>query len=161
MTIEARRLAAYHEAGHAVARLYCGNPLRRVTIAEDADTIGRTTYLYAEPRPFVDAVCCVAGPLVESAIAERPLAEVFADTGSVDLEMAEAALAQDPDGLPPFKSANADLKTAVRLAARIIKEHAATVEALAEALLENRGALDEAELRRITGSPPGAAQAGD
>jgi ATP-dependent Zn protease len=149
--IEARRLIAYHEAGHAVARLFCGNPVRRVTIAEDGT--GNTKYLYRSPRPLADAVCCVAGPLVESAIAERPLAEVFADdTGRADLEMAEAALRADPEGR--------DLKTAVRLAARIIKEYAGTVEAVAEALIAS-GALDEAELRRITEPPSPQPQAGE
>jgi hypothetical protein len=129
--IEARRLAAYHEAGHAIARLVSGNPVRRVAIAEDG---ARDTYYLAHrayPTLLVDAICCLAGPVAEAAAAGRPVAEVLA--GTADLDMARAALARDP-----YRTG---LQTALALARQLVAEHAAAIDAVAGALLY-RGALD-------------------
>jgi hypothetical protein len=108
--------------------------VRRVAIAEDG--AGGTTYLRSYcPDPLTDAVCCLAGPLVESAVSGRPLAEVLAGiAGTEDLAMARKALARDASGT--------SLRTAVRIAAELISRYAANVEALAEALLASGGVLD-------------------
>jgi hypothetical protein len=131
-----RRLSAYHEAGHAVARLVSGNPVRSVAIAEDG--AGSTHYLYRTPRPMVDAVCCLAGPTVEAAISNRPLAKVL--FGTTDLDMALMALRQD--------TSRTGLRTAVHLATFLVREHTAAIDAVAQALL-TRGALDGVALAAI------------
>jgi ATP-dependent Zn protease len=46
-----RRLTAYHEAGHAVARLVSGNPVTAVTLAEDAEADGHTLIFIAHRSP--------------------------------------------------------------------------------------------------------------
>jgi hypothetical protein len=130
-----RALAAYHEAGHAVARLVSGNPVRGITLAEDGT--GGTRYLYRRGclTPITDAICCLAGPVAEAAAAGRPLAEVLAGgEGSADLDMARAALAQD--------ASRTTLGTAAALAADLVREHAAAVKAVANALLDRGGVLD-------------------
>jgi ATP-dependent Zn protease len=134
-------LAAYHEAGHAVARLATGGRVHRVAIAEDGTGHTCALTLRSCPSPINDAICALAGPAAEAAAAGCSLAEVLTgSTGSTDLDMARAALAQDP-----YRTS---LRTAAALATSLIQEHAVAVATVARALLD-RGALDEDALATI------------
>jgi hypothetical protein len=133
-----RLFAAYHEAGHAVARIACGSPVRRVFIAEDGS--GGTAYLSqrSRPRPPVDAICCLAGPIAEAQRRGLPHWEVLEDT--TDLRMARAALAPD--------ASRTGLDTAASMAADLVWRYADAIEAVARALLDG-GSIDGDALAAI------------
>jgi hypothetical protein len=130
---------AYHESGHAVARLVHGAPFLSVEIGEDGEgavDVGR----HREYDRLRAAVRCLAGPLAEARFTGQRLAEVFEEGGRLDLAMARDALG----------GTGVDMEDAIEATVALMHEHWPAVRRLADVLAE-RGALSYGEAQEIWG----------
>jgi hypothetical protein len=101
------RRAAYHEAGHAVARVVLGLGATRVEVERDGSgTTHGTHAIYRDHGALIARIqMALAGPVAEARYAHRALSEILAGPGSGDLASAEDmldALGLNAQHLEPF-----------------------------------------------------------
>jgi hypothetical protein len=88
-----RNVAAYHESGHAVARLIHGLTFSRAWVADDG-TGGVVVGNSPPGQHWGASIRALAGPVAEARRTGQPLDEILtSQAGSVDRQHAEAALA--------------------------------------------------------------------
>jgi hypothetical protein len=89
-----RRAAAYHEAGHVIARLTHGLTFDRAYICADGTGLVEIG-LGPRGEPFGGAVRALAGPIAEWVLSDyqTPLGQILNDQAKTDFEHARAALA--------------------------------------------------------------------
>ncbi len=152
--IDHERATAYHEAGHAVIAVLCGERLTGVEIVGDDHHLGSVDALRLglEPAAGVDPavptapverrlLCVLAGPVAESIITGEPAW----DEHSGDLDVAVRLALQvtgDCCAVEPYLDAARDHLE------DLLCRHWLAVETLAWALLADRR-LDGATVRRL------------
>lgn len=146
----AKRLTAFHEAGHAVMAELCGRLLTEVEIVGDREHTGSVRSLAFPPDPGEDAETedierhlkvLLAGMIAEAMLTGR---EDWDET-SEDLDAAvrlAMRLVDDCEDVLPLLS---DIRAEVE---RDLHEHWSSVKLLAEELLD-RKALTGPEVRRL------------
>jgi len=150
-----RRLAAHHEAGHAVMAELCGQHVTAVEIVGDDDRSGSVESLRFRPDPLevVDPtlptahlerriLCLLAGPVAESLAGGR---DDWAEQGSEELHEAvrlAMKVVRDCHRVLPY------LEEACTHVEALLEQHWDAVERVAERLLD-RGSLGGDEVRRV------------
>ena len=141
MTIEDRRRAAYHEAGHVVAAWALGLRVYAAAIGIDGDDAkGKAVIDHDRPLPLVDKIAvCAAGVEAQHVFG----APTSCRAGAMD-EVEIAKLTEHLDE----KARLAQRNEGYQRAHELILAHQAEVERVAESLLA-RGSINEAEIRGL------------
>jgi hypothetical protein len=148
-----RRCAAFHEAAHAVARLFIGAPLTSVEINDRGGgfahgKLGRRWIARRWPLRGWDLVlCAMAGPCAEARVSHRSVVQVVLRAGLDDLEQTKLPVmwlvahgyARDPDTA---------WTAGCRRTRWFLSQRWAAIERVAEALLR-RGRLSGRQVRKL------------
>lgn len=132
---------AYHEAGHAVAAIALGTPVKRASL----DRVTTWVRPGCERAQRNEAIIALAGPLAEDRYQSYSLNEQAALSGSVWRTDLDNALRR----LRPADS----LGLAVREARGLVRQNWTSIEVLAAALLD-RKALTGDEINAVLGRGP-------
>lgn len=151
MSIDDRRLTAYHEAGHAVAAHRLGATVMEFTCEPEGRTKGHCSYRH-DLENEDDAVIAFAG--LE---AQRKFAEQNGDTSSVRYEGSEGDIfdawdrAEASYGTKDMGIVAPWMRDAVRQADEMVRTEWPKVEGLAKKLFEC-GTMSAAEVRAVIDS---------
>jgi hypothetical protein len=117
--------AAHHEAGHALAYVTFGWPMRSVEIDDQGGGLTRgrerTAALYTR------AVICLCGPCAEARFLCSGIDEVLRDGGRTDAARARALLRD-----------NARFAQALAAAQALVADHRTDLDSFADALIRHR-----------------------
>jgi ATP-dependent Zn protease len=141
MTIEDRRGAAYHEAGHIVVAWALGLKVGASAIGINGDdSAGKTEIERDEPLQLIDKIAVCAAGLESQSVFGAP---THCRAGLKD-EAKIIKLTEDLDEPSRLARRNDGYQRAHEL----IKAHAAKVDRIARSLLA-KGSLDQAEVSRL------------
>lgn len=161
-----RRTIAIHEAGHALAAIRLGQPLRSLSLIGDAATGGAVSFAMdpAVTRAVIDrtVIVLLAGRAADAVVGGAPLGNARADLvqatrlltdAHARMGLGRSLLALEIEGVllsdPDLRSAvEADLERLQAAAVEIITQDRDAVVALADALERHR-VLDGPEATRI------------
>jgi hypothetical protein len=145
---------AFHEAGHATARLVLDYPFIYVTAHATPDDKGNLGWVanpprallpYPRPSKLEQAICLLAGPVAEVRYTRQPLVDLLFNSGHSDLRYAVGNLGENP----------AAYYEALRFTRRLVRKHWDIVQCLALALVAC-GRLDYATAVRLAEDIPSA-----
>jgi len=140
MTIEDRRGAAYHEAGHIVVAWALGLTVGAAAIGIGGDdSKGKADIAHDKPLPLIDKIAVCAGGIE----AQSVFVSTHCYAGAMD-EAKIIELVQDLDE----ESQLARRDEGYQRAHQLILAHKAKVDRIAASLLA-KGSINEAEIRRL------------
>lgn len=131
------RLArAYHEAGHCVGAIDCGQPIRSATIRETPGEHAGEVAFYKRATPSVTICVCLCGPIAEHRFRFGGAPFIFCDyTWRFDARAVLDALASENGGRPMANPTDSAVyKSALASAETIVRNRWSAITAIARAL---------------------------